>query len=62
MRQLINIGLLTLISCGKPTETVDNSFYVEKKLSFYDPSDENFSLNVWIRKPEIGWGLQSTPH
>ncbi|MBS1979277.1 MAG: hypothetical protein JST46_18045 [Bacteroidetes bacterium] len=52
MRQLINIGLLILVSCGTPTETVDNSFYTDKRLSFYDPSDENFSLNVWIRKPE----------
>ena len=52
MRQLINTGLLILISCGAPTETVDNSFYADKRLSFYDPSDENFSLNVWIRKPE----------
>jgi hypothetical protein len=52
MRQLINIGLLIFISCGTPTETVDNSSYLEKRLSFYDPSDENFSLNVWIRKPE----------
>jgi hypothetical protein len=52
MRQLINIGLLILVSCGTPTETVDNSFYTDKRLSFYDPSDENFSVNVWIRKPE----------
>lgn len=52
MRQLINIGLLILISCATPTEMVDNSFYADKKLSFYDPSDENFSLNIWIRKPE----------
>jgi hypothetical protein len=52
MRQLINIGLLILISCGTPTETVDNSFYTEKRLSFYDPADEDFSLNVWVTKPE----------
>jgi hypothetical protein len=52
MRQLISIGLLILVSCGTPTETVDNSFYTDKRLSFYDPSDENFSLSVWIRKPE----------
>jgi len=52
IRQLINVGLLMLISCGTPTETVDNSFYADKRLSFYDPSDEKFSLNVWIRKPE----------
>jgi hypothetical protein len=52
MRQLITIGLLILVSCGTPTETVDNSFYSDKILSFYDPSDEKFSVNVWIRKPE----------
>lgn len=52
MRQLINIGFFLLVSCGKPTETVNNSFYTDKRLSFYDPSDETFSLNVWIRKPE----------
>src|SRR5688572_30680021 len=52
MRQLITIGLLILISCGTPTGTVDNSFYSDKRLSFYDPSDENFSLKVWIRKSE----------
>jgi hypothetical protein len=52
MRQLINVGLLILISCGTPTESVDNSFYNDRQFSFYDPSDENFSLNVWIRKPE----------
>ena len=52
MRQLINIGLLILISCGTPTEVVDSSFYVEKRLGFYDPSDENFTLSKWIRKPE----------
>ena len=52
MRQLISIGILILVSCGTPTETVDNSFYTDKRLSFHDPSDENFSLNVWIREPE----------
>ena len=52
MRRLVNIGLLILVSCGTPTETADNSFYTDKKLSFYDPSDEKFSLKVWIRKPE----------
>jgi hypothetical protein len=52
MRQLINIGLLILVACSAPTETVDNSFYTDDRLSFYDPEDETFSLNVWIRKPE----------
>lgn len=51
MRKLINIGLLIFVSCGTPTETVDKLFYTDKTLSFYDPSNENFSLNVWIRKP-----------
>jgi hypothetical protein len=60
MRQLIYIGLLLFISCGTPTEKVDRSFYVEKRLSFYDPMDENFSLNIWIRKPENIRALHET--
>lgn len=52
MKHLINIGLLILISCATSNERIENAFYTEKKLSFYDPSDEDFSLNVWIRKPE----------
>ena len=52
MRPLIILGLLILVSCETPTKTAENSFYTDKKLSFYDPSDENFSLNVWIRNPE----------
>lgn len=52
MRQLINIGLLIFISCGIQTEAVEHSFYTEKRLSFYDPSREDFTLTKWIRKPE----------
>lgn len=52
MRQLINIGLLILVSCGTPTETVDNSYYVEKELSFYDPYNPTYTTDTWIRKPE----------
>jgi len=60
MRHLINIGLLILISCGAPTKSVDSSFYVEKRLGFYDPSDKNFVLSKWIRKPENIWTLHET--
>jgi hypothetical protein len=52
MRQLINVGLLILISCGTPNEKVDNSYYVEKRLSFYDPYDPAYTTDTWIRKPE----------
>jgi len=52
MKQLINIGFLTLISCGTPTETVDNSYYTEKNLSFYDPYNPAYTTHTWIRKPE----------
>jgi hypothetical protein len=52
MRQLINIGLIFLISCGSPNEKSDNSYYVESRLSFYDPYDNSFTVDKWIRKPE----------
>ncbi len=52
MRQLINVGLLILISCGTPNETVDNSYYVEKKLSFYDPYNDRFTFDEWLRNPK----------
>lgn len=42
----VAFGETTSSSSQKP----DN--FIEKKLSFYDPSDENFTLNKWIRKPE----------
>jgi hypothetical protein len=52
MRQLINIGLLILISCGPPNEKVDNSYYVEKRLSFYDPYNPTYTTGNWIRKSQ----------
>ena len=52
MRQLINIGLLILISCGTPNEKVDNTYYVEKRLSFYDPYNPTYTTDTWIRNPE----------
>jgi hypothetical protein len=52
MRQLPIIGLLILASCGTPTEKVDNSYYVEKRLSFYDPYNSTYTTDTWIRKPE----------
>ncbi len=52
MRQLITLGLLILISCRPPTESIDTSFYIEKRFSFYDPANENYTLDTWIRKPE----------
>src|SRR5688572_12596853 len=52
MRQLIIIGLLILISCGTPNEKIDNSYYVEKSLSFYDPYNYRFTFDKWIRDPK----------
>lgn len=52
MRLLIAIALVILVSCGRPTETPKNFCYMEKRLSFLDPFDEDFTLQEWIRKPE----------
>jgi len=52
MKQLINIGFLILISCGTPNEKVNNSYYVEKRLSFYDPFNHRFTFDKWIRDPK----------
>ncbi|GHN01603.1 hypothetical protein WSM22_30920 [Cytophagales bacterium WSM2-2] len=52
MRRLINIGFLILISCGTRNEKAGYSYYVEKRLSFYDPYDPAFTTGTWIRKPE----------
>jgi hypothetical protein len=51
MRPLINIGLLVLISCGAPNEKEDLN-YIESKLSFYDPFNDKFTFDTWIRNPE----------
>src|SRR5258708_4171819 len=50
MRRIVKVGLLILISCGAPREREDNSYYLEKRLSFYDPYDPTFTTQVWIRK------------
>ncbi len=52
MRQSIIIYLLVLVSCSSRNESIDSSFYSDARLSFYNPSDQIFSLNVWVRKPE----------
>src|SRR5579859_3362062 len=52
MRRVINIVLLILMSCGTPGEDSQNKYYVEEKLSFYDPYDPAYTTRIWIRKPE----------
>lgn len=34
------------------SEESDDSYYVENKLSFYDPYNPTFTTDTWIRKPE----------
>jgi len=52
MRRLKYVGLLILLSCGTQREKVDNSYYIERRLSFYDPYNPRFTTETWIRKPE----------
>lgn len=46
--------ILLFIAFGEMTlgKKSVNSYYVENRLSFYDPSDRNFSISDWIRKPD----------
>jgi hypothetical protein len=52
MRLIIILGLTFLVSCGTTKEVVDYTCYIEKPLSFFDPFNEDFTLQEWIRKPE----------
>lgn len=52
MQKLTCCAILILISCGRTTESADHTFYVERRLGFYDPENEDFTLDTWIRKPE----------
>jgi hypothetical protein len=52
MRPLIYFGLIIFTSCGWPGEKSENSCYVEKGFSFYDPFNEDFTLNQWTREPK----------
>ena len=46
--------ILLFVAFGEisSNEKLDNSYYVEKKLSFYDPYNPTFTTDTWIRKPE----------
>jgi hypothetical protein len=52
MRQIINVGLAFLISCTTSERQNDKSYYVESRLSFYDPYDQSFTMHKWIRMPD----------
>lgn len=52
MKNSILLGLIILFGCGqRNVSSVENLDYVESKLSFYDPSDPDYTLNTWIRNP-----------
>jgi len=52
MKKATYILLLLVISCGTPDSDVRNTYYVEKRLSFYDPYNEAFTFDQWIRDPK----------
>lgn len=52
MRRAAYILLLIVTSCGAPDSDVRNTYYVEKRLSFYDPYNETFTFDQWIRDPK----------
>jgi hypothetical protein len=52
MRLLIIFVAIAVLSCGTSDDKTDNSYYVETRLSFYDPYDPDYSLREWIRRPE----------
>lgn len=51
-RQLLLYGLIILTACGTVDKKIDKSYAFEKALSFYDPYNEDYSFNIWIRKTE----------
>lgn len=54
LNKLIYIAILFLLGCNsaeRESNTV-KQYYTESTLGFYDPSDKDFTLTKWIRKPE----------
>ena len=56
----MSIMVLILVSCTSRDESLNSLSYTDKKLSFYDASNENYSVNVWIRKTQNIRALHET--
>ena len=58
MKQIIyilTIFALVTVSCQtdkKESNETDNRYYIEKRLSFFDPYDNDYTYSTWIRKPD----------
>jgi len=51
-RAIVVMILLSLLSCTQRNETAQNSCYKESRLSFYNPFNDDYTIQEWIRKPE----------
>lgn len=49
---IVILLLLILVSCTRQNETTQNFYYKETRLSFYDPFNDDYAIQKWIRKPE----------